>query len=104
MKVESEKETSTQKRSGYIVAIIAAFSLGLGVTGTMMWLGKQPQSSVVVASGVPSSKVEVSEKMGLNVPGLRIPANGQDHSPPAQLTAGMSARQTALKVPKRPAH
>lgn len=106
MKIEAEKATGAPEGNGFLVAIVAAFSLGLGVTGTMLWLGNQSQSSrpsVVAASGapsldMPSSGVGGSEEMGLSLPGLRLAPNGQDHLPPAPLTAGMSERQTALTL------
>ena len=98
MKIEAKKETNSPKGSGLLVAIVAAIALGLGVAGTMLWLGSRPQPSAVPVSSVPPVGVEKSADVGLNMPGLRMEPKEQDHLPPAKLTEGMSARQTALTL------
>ena len=84
------------------MAIVAALALGVGVTGTMLWVQSRPASPVAASSAAPG----VARIPGIaNIPGA-IPgvgdapaaSNSHEHPPPAELTAGMTKPQAALTL------
>jgi tetratricopeptide (TPR) repeat protein len=89
MKTGFEKETSAPRGNGFGVAIVAALSVGLGVTGTMLWMQSRPSTPISTPTSAPAI---------LDVPNAQNLPNPAAHEPPAQLTAGMAPPQAALTL------
>ncbi len=93
MKTGFEKETGVRRGNGFVVAVVFALCLGLGVTGTLLWRQDQPEPPIAVASLPVLDSPELPELAGL--PGL---ASARIPMPAASVTEGMSARQAALTL------
>jgi len=64
-----------QKNNGILVAMVAALALGIGVTGTLLWVEKRAPQPVAAATAAPSQS-----------------------APAPPTTAGMSPAQAALTL------
>ncbi len=94
MKTGSENNSPSPRGQGVLVAIVAACALGLGVTGTLLWVQSRPAPpvSAPVVAAAPSSPAIPGVPNAQNLP------KPPDHPPPAQLTAGMTPPQKALTL------
>lgn len=78
------------------MTIIAALALGVGITGTMLWMENRPAPSAVpTATASPTSAPLVAVPGVVKEGGL---TQGGSHEPPAELTSGMSPPEAALSL------
>lgn len=85
----------TEKTSPVLIAIIAALALGVGITGTMLWMENRaaPVAAPVAAPPVTSAPPVAS---GAVKEGELTQGGSQE--PPATLTSGLSSAEAALAL------
>ena len=85
-----------------LMGAIVVGAIGAGVTGTLLWMGNQPQSAVQTQSSPAASPPQMPMPVGaapLNGGGNpTVPNTDSQHEPPASLTAGMPPVQAALTL------
>lgn len=74
------------------MALVAACALGLGVTGTLLWVQSRPAPPTPAPITMPSSPAISGVPNPQNLP------NQAAHEPPAALTSGMTPPQKALTL------
>lgn len=93
METEMEKRTHSSNNT-ILIAIVSALAFGGGVMGTVLWVQNRPATVAMATAPVMPEIAQVPP--GLPA-GVRV-QNGAEHTPPPELTTGMSERQATLTL------